>query len=144
MGCPFKGECVCGTCSEGDALGYDGFRPLALNRPTTSPLVRLGSGPSGVKQALKAPTIIAEGNALGYQRKEIRPERATQPSRFTYEVSPHIFVAVSKGTLAPISFQRVQMLFGIVRPRLHGCSIASQARRSLSRTSSTKLISCGL
>src|SRR5262245_1077134 len=48
--------------------------------------------------------------------------------------------AVSKGKLSPISFPRVQMLYAIVRQRLHDCSIASQARRSLNRTSNTKLI----
>src|SRR6476469_3520183 len=53
-------------------------------------------------------------------------------------------VVVSKGTLAPISFPRVQMLYGILRQRLHDCSIASQARRSPNRTSNMKLIFRGL
>jgi hypothetical protein len=35
--------------------------------------------PSGVKQALKAPTIIAEGNALGYEQKKCALKG--QPSR---------------------------------------------------------------
>src|SRR5262245_55897093 len=52
--------------------------------------------------------------------------------------------AVSRGTLAPISFPRVQMLYGIVRPRLHDCSIASQAHQSPNRASNRKLISRGL
>src|SRR4029077_9411621 len=58
--------------------------------------------------------------------------------------SVHTAVIVSKGMLAPISFQRVQMLYGILRPRLHDCSIASQARRSPNRISNTKLIFRGL
>src|SRR4030095_13490362 len=53
-------------------------------------------------------------------------------------------VAVSKGTLAPISFPRVQMLYGIVRQRLHDCSIASQARPLPNRTSNTRPIFRGL
>src|SRR5437762_13634800 len=52
----------------------------------------------------------------------------------------HNAVLVSKGMLAPISFPRVQMLYGIVRPRLHACSVASQARRSPNRTSTRTLI----
>jgi hypothetical protein len=34
------------------------------------------------------------------------------------EITPRILVVASKGMLAPISFPRVQMLYGIVRPRL--------------------------
>jgi len=56
------------------------------------------------------------------------------------EVSPHIFGGVSKGTLAPISFRRVQTPCGIPAQRLHDSPIASQARRSLRTISNTKLI----
>src|SRR5215470_14544991 len=54
--------------------------------------------------------------------------------------SPRTPASVSKGRLAPISYVRVQMLCGIVRQRLQDCLIASQARRSLNRTSNTMLI----
>src|SRR4029450_327845 len=53
-------------------------------------------------------------------------------------------VGVSKGTLAPIWFPRVQMPYGIVRPRLHDCLTLSPARQSLNSTSDTKIVFCPL
>src|ERR1700758_5092949 len=53
-------------------------------------------------------------------------------------------VVVSKGTLAPISFPRVRMLYGIVRLPLHDYSSASRVRRSPNNTSNTNLVFRGL
>ena len=44
----------------------------------------IAADPHASKQALKAPTIIAEGSALGHQSKEIRPIRAIHPNHCTY------------------------------------------------------------
>src|SRR5881397_3447918 len=50
--------------------------------------------------------------------------------------------AVSKATLAPVSFPQVRKPSGIPGRQLHDCSIASQARRSPHTTNNTNLIFC--